>query len=364
MVFRMNERISLEQEFEALVYQIYQTLGYKRIAPLARSDRGYDFKQNSPEGKFVIFEVKLYRTRIISRQLVVRAAQTLEGHRLMAKADEAVLVIGSRLNIPIVNVGNTTVVDMTQLLEMVAKYPMLATHLDSIARQSSPMPVNNDADILAARIFGDAYTSAPQDETEAPEPPKGKALADALRAVKAGAREFEIKASDALQYLFADDFLNWSLQKTSDTGIHRNDLIARIASEHDFWASIVRYFKTWYVIFEFKNYTRFITQGEVYSTEKYLFVPAMRSVAFIISRKGADKNARAVMRGALRETGKLMLSLSLDDLCKMLEMKDAGDDPNTLLFRAVGRNADETGTMSEKYIVLLRGPCPAPRTNC
>jgi hypothetical protein len=104
----------------------------------------------------------------------------------MAKADEAVLVIGSRLNIPIVNVGNTTVVDITRLLEMVAKYPMLATHLDSIVRQSSPMPVNNDADILAARIFGDAYIPAPQVETEATEPPKGKALADTLRAVKAG----------------------------------------------------------------------------------------------------------------------------------------------------------------------------------
>jgi hypothetical protein len=86
------------------------------------------------------------------------------------------------------------------------------------------------------------------------------------------------------------------------------------------------------VVFEFKNHTRFITQGEIYSTEKYLFVPAMRSVALIISRKGADKNAKAVMRGALRETGKLMLSLSLDDIYKMLEMKDKGDDPNTLLF--------------------------------
>lgn len=152
-----------------------------------------------------------------------------------------------------------------------------------------------------------------------------------MKVGKAGARQFETKASDALKYLFADDFLSWKLQKASDT-MHRFDLVARIASEHDFWASIVRYFKTWYVVFEFKNHTRFITQGEIYSTEKYLFVPAMRSVALIISRKGADKNARAVMRGALRETGKLMLSLSLDDVYKMLEMKDKGDDPNTLLF--------------------------------
>jgi Restriction endonuclease len=329
----MNDRMPLEQEFEDLVRQIYETLGYNPIAQRDAPDKGYDFTFTTPDGKSGIIEVKLYRTRVISRQLVVRAAELVEAIRILAKKDQAVLVLGSRLNIPIVNVGNTIVVDMTKLMEMVAKYPTLATHLDSIARQISPMPVNNDADILAARIFGDAYNALP--EPESPEPPKGKALADALRAVKVGkpgARQFELKASDALKYLFADDFLNWQLQPTSASGIHRNDLVARIASEHDFWASIVRYFKTWYVIFEFKNHTRFITQGEIYSTEKYLFVPAMRSVAFIISCKGADKNAKAVMRGALRETGKLILSLSLDDVCAMLEMKDAGNDPNTLLF--------------------------------
>jgi hypothetical protein len=329
----MNDRMPLEQQFQALVGQIYEALGYRVVAQGGAMDKGYDFTFTDPDGRSGIIGVKLYRTRIIQRQLVVRAAEVVEAIRILAKKDQAILVLGSRLNIPIVNVGSTAVVDIAKLMEMAAKSPTLATQLDSIARRISPMPVSNDADILAARILGDAY-NAPS-EPELPEPPKGEALAAALRAVKPGkpgARQFELKASDALKYLFEDDFLNWQLQPTSDSGLHRNDLVARIASEHDFWASIVRYFKTWYVIFEFKNHTRYITQGEVYSTEKYLFVPAMRSVAFVISRKGADKNAKAVMRGALRETGKLILSLSLDDVCTMLKMKDAGDDPNTLLF--------------------------------
>ncbi|MDA9523879.1 hypothetical protein XI06_27275 [Bradyrhizobium sp. CCBAU 11434] len=329
----MSNHRSLEEEFEALVYEIYQALDYKRVAPLRGADKGYDFRVTSPEGNVVIIEVKLYRTRVISRTLVIRAAMALENQRQAANAHEAVLVLGSTLNIPIVNLGATIVVDMTKLREMVAKYPTFAARLDSIARQISPMPAGYDADIVAARILGDAYAAPAGVET--PPPPKGEELAKSLRLVKigkAGARQFETKASEALQYLFAEDFVNWALQKTSDSGVHRYDLVARIASDHDFWASIVRYFKTWYVVFEFKNHTRFITQGEIYSTEKYLFVPAMRSVALVISRKGANKNAKAIMRGALRENGKLILSLSLDDMCKMLEMKDAGDDPNTLLF--------------------------------
>jgi hypothetical protein len=36
---------------------------------LGKSDEGYDFKATSPDAKLVIVDVKLYRTRIISREL-------------------------------------------------------------------------------------------------------------------------------------------------------------------------------------------------------------------------------------------------------------------------------------------------------
>ena len=67
---------------------------------------------------------------------------------------------------------------------------------------------------------------------------------------------------------------------------------------------------------------------KIYTTEKYLFLGAMRTVAFIISRKGADKNALTATRGAVRESGKLIVHLSVDDLCKMMDMKDNTDEPN------------------------------------
>lgn len=40
----------------------------------------------------------------------------------------------------------------------------------------------------------------------------------------------------------------------------------------------------------------------------------------------------AATRGAVRESGKLIIHLSLDDVFKMLEMKDDGDNPNDYLF--------------------------------
>jgi hypothetical protein len=59
---------------------------------------------------------------------------------------------------------------------------------------------------------------------------------------------------------------------------------------------------------------------------------ALRSVAFIISRVEAHKSALAAARGALREHGKLIVNLTVDDICKMLAFKDANQDYNGFLF--------------------------------
>ena len=65
--------------------------------------------------------------------------------------------------------------------------------------------------------------------------------------------------------------------------------------------------------------------------DKYLFTKALRSVAYIISRKGINLNGDKAMKGALKESGKLIMSLDESDLCEMLRLKDKGSDPNTLI---------------------------------
>ena len=45
------------------------------------------------------------------------------------------------------------------------------------------------------------------------------------------------------------------------------------------------------MIFEFKNYSDKITQKEVYTTEKYLYSKALRSVGIVVVANGYDDNA-------------------------------------------------------------------------
>ncbi|MDQ0359456.1 hypothetical protein [Breznakia pachnodae] len=52
----------------------------------------------------------------------------------------------------------------------------------------------------------------------------------------------------------------------------------------------------------------------------------MRSVAIIISPYGEDENAKKAIHGCLRENGKLILSLSNDDLIKMTDDRQIPSD--------------------------------------
>lgn len=167
---------------------------------------------------------------------------------------------------------------------------------------------------------------------------KGSDLSEEMIAIplgKEGACQFEKKSEEILKYLFEEDLSLWSLQNKTDDTLHRFDLITKISSINDFWKYLARDFKSRFVIFEFKNYSEKITQNQIYSTEKYLFTKALRSIAYIITRKGANDNAITAMRGSLRENGKLIMDLDELDICKMLKMKDNGDDPNTYLSEKV-----------------------------
>ena len=90
-----------------------------------------------------------------------------------------------------------------------------------------------------------------------------------------------------------------------------------------------------YVIFEFKNYSKPITQNEIITTERYLYPSALRKFAIIISPHGNSDSATLAMQGAMREHGKLMLSITTEELSRLLIGKDLGDDPNSYLFDVV-----------------------------
>lgn len=144
-----------------------------------------------------------------------------------------------------------------------------------------------------------------------------------------GWRQYEDLCFDIIRYLFMDDLFisEKSRQEITEDGLNRFDYVCRVKkhSEDGFWEMIDGKLNSRYVVFEFKNYSEKISQGQIYTTEKYLYGKSLRTVAFIFSREGVDENAEKAIRGIVRETGKLIISITDKDLKEMIEKKESGE---------------------------------------
>ena len=100
----------------------------------------------------------------------------------------------------------------------------------------------------------------------------------------------------------------------------------------EFWKFVIDHLDSRYVLFEFKNYSGRIKQGQILTTEKYLLERGLRRMAIIMTRVGAEPHAVAMTLGAMREQGKLMLIVNDEKVCEMLHMKERGEDPTDCLF--------------------------------
>jgi len=148
-------------------------------------------------------------------------------------------------------------------------------------------------------------------------------------------RNYELICTAIIKYLFESEFARISPQHKTGDDMFRMDLLCSIKGNSEFWEFLIEFYHTKFIVFEYKNYDDCISQNLVYVTEKYLFPIALRNVAFIISRKGFDKNAYNASIGCLRENGKLIISLDDMDLIYMIDEKANGREPSDYLLEKV-----------------------------
>lgn len=160
---------------------------------------------------------------------------------------------------------------------------------------------------------------------------------ETLQLITAGKKQcksYEKFCTNTLKYLFLDKLDLWEEQHKTEEGMYVFDLICKIKNNvvDDFFGVIEEYFKSKYIIFEFKNYTEAISQSEVCTTEKYLYQTALRKVAIIITRNGINVNGEKMIKGILRETGKLILVLNDEEVKEMIKLKEKGENPSIVLM--------------------------------
>lgn len=159
---------------------------------------------------------------------------------------------------------------------------------------------------------------------------QGSELADRLSSTVKGQdgwRDFEDVGVEVLSYIFNPALGVPEIQSRSDDGLDIIDAIFPIRSHEPPW-SLVRFeYRTRFVIAEFKNYSSSIGQKQVESIAQYLWKPAQRYFGLLVSRNSPSDAALAARRRAWLENEKMIVLLSDEDLCEMIQLREGGNDP-------------------------------------
>lgn len=322
------------EQFEDLVRRILEANNFSIQLHSPRGDSGFDFLGVFGNDHWAI-EVKYYRTARARPSLIESAAARVANNGVRGGTQRGMLVISSvlptELRLVLEEKFSITFVDRTDLRNYASVSPNLAEELDALL-EADPDFVRE----LPGRHEAPWFRGRPIDERAAPpSDTKGTELCDKLKDTKRGKQawsDYEALCVEVLKYLFPNDLQGWHAQKRTDDGVSRYDFVCRVRPMTEFWSFLVEHLNSRYIIFEFKNYVGKIKQGQVLTTEKYLLERGLRKVAIILTRAGADKNAFKVMQGAMREHGKLMLVVDDEILCRMLHMRERGEDPTDCLF--------------------------------
>ncbi|GBQ94878.1 hypothetical protein [Gluconobacter cerinus] len=320
-------------EFENLVGNILEINNFIISPSLPETNNKFDFHATLGNEKWAI-EVKFYRTPRAQAGLIENAAIRLNHEGVKARVTKGMLVVScylpAELRLYLETSFNLTFIDRADLINWSAKNTEILGKLQSILGIPSN-DLTQDGDTTSEPKLNET----PLNQAPPQEDSKGTELCQELKKLNRGKKhwpDYEKLCVRILKYLFPNDLYGWHDQKRTDDGLNRYDSVCRIQSTTEFWQFIVQHLDSRYVIFEFKNYTGKIKQGQILTTEKYLLEKALRRVAIIFSRDGADKNAVTMTQGAMRESGKLMLILDDDKVCEMLHMKERGEDPTDYLF--------------------------------
>lgn len=287
----------------------------------------------------IIVEIKNYRDRYISNQTIdgiISRAKELNKHPLIQEKNFQVCFIllceiDEKIKNEMYNKYKITILDIRNLIYICQTDKKLMERLEKSVYYSIK-------DIKPQEILNKLFEPL-QDIQISVEDLKSKSeqLIDELLKVSFGKidksdKKYEKICTKIIKYLFETEFTQIKEQSGTDDELFVMDLICGIKGSNAFWRILIEHYNTRFVVFEYKNYQQELTQNNIFITEKYLFNSALRNVAILISRMGLSKNAVKATEGILKEEGKLIISLTDEDLIIMLKMKEKGEEPSDYLL--------------------------------
>lgn len=323
------EMIQMSQKADEFVEQLFLDNEYTVQRKIKVGNIKIDFLAEKNGNKYVV-EVKrgdLYISKI--NYIASMLEECAKGTNYIP-----ILVLfskkGCKIKDRLVDNYNINVIDISNLLYLVSNNQKMKDRLINLLDFSTES-------IMEKELYFDIDLKQYQEYVES-----NYGYIERLETIIAGkknAQQYERFCVDTLKYLFNDTLSLWEEQQRSNDDLYRFDLICKIKNniDNEFFNTIENYFSSKYIIFEFKNYIEEITQKEVYTTEKYLYKTALRTVAILLTRNGIDKNGIKAIKGILRENGKLIIVLDDSDIKQMIYAKEQGEDYIEILINKLDK---------------------------
>ena len=321
---------SIGYDFARIVGDIFVSNGWRihsEVAVSAASSSAIDVFAMKSDGTALPIEVKVTRREQVSLAQLRDASAVTASLKPFAKKCKPLLVFGASVDgarrLWAEQEFEIDIWDIDRLRDNAGRHLSELNNLLATLRG----PIKTVDEALLEGASGQAVEVGEVDSAIIkPVRLQGDALIAQLSRIKAGnpgAKAYERVCRDIIGYLFGDDLRDGRSQMRTTDHLNIYDLIYRVRPQHQFWLNLTRDFRARVVLFECKNYGKSISAMQVFTTERYLNSGAFRPICFVLSRKQAHKHAMQAAFGAMRESGKLLVFLSDDDLCQMLRAKDS-----------------------------------------
>ena len=316
--------VSKGLEFENIMISYFDKKGVNNAKLTKDTNKNTDFQIQTDEGLYC-FDFKIYISNYgIEEKLIAACERIYDCEDLDDKKYIIIIgnIVSTQVKKKIEDKFKIYIWDVENLLWLFDEFPQIKSDFISLLsfRVSDILPQKPEPYILE-KYSHTLYKIDLQEKLRKIQPGKENAY------------EYEKLCEEIMRYLFSENIEFFDAQRKSNDGLYRFDYCGKIkhGNSNEFFDTIQKFFDTKYIVFEFKNYTEEITQKEIYTTEKYLYEKALRKVAVIVSRKGADENANKAARGSLREAGKLIICLSDENINKLIDIKNNSGDPGDFL---------------------------------
>lgn len=153
---------------------------------------------------------------------------------------------------------------------------------------------------------------------------------------KSGWSQYQEICGGILEYLFVPPLRKPISQSRSESGVHIRDFILQIPVDLEgFWGYCQMKHDSVGLVAECKDYTDQIDGNDVVITAKYLHERRSGNFGILLCRENPSAGAIKETGRIWRESGKLIVTLTDEDLIDMIKLKENEDEPEKIIERKI-----------------------------